>query len=159
MHQRLSRYNEEHLDTFSKIPGWLRTSRYLLDDSLVTGKGKEPQANKHKARHLVIYEFSEQGSDPTSSQEFEDAVSTPYAKTILSKTTVVGRHLEVVSQLEEYCSPRLRASNLLTLLAIGLVSACSLPVHCNAQDGSILLFSFALCVPYCHPTCSRHRTC
>lgn len=104
------RYEEEHLDKLSKLPGWLRTTRYELIDSLKTGMGKDPATNA-APRFLTLYgmstsyfdgykffisealaaEFTEEGKDVLSSDQLKEANETPRAKEILAACDITER--------------------------------------------------------------------
>lgn len=62
-------YEEEHIPMLSKIPGWLRSRRYILHNNAVRG-----EFNVHK--HMAIHDFSKSGYMET--EEMKAAGSTPW---------------------------------------------------------------------------------
>lgn len=71
-------YKEEHVDMISKVPGWLRTRRYVTS-SIDT---------KAPVEYLALHEYKPQNG--MAGPEFKAAVSTEWAKEIMSKS-VQGR--------------------------------------------------------------------
>jgi len=70
-------YNDEHLALLAKVPGWRRTLRYQVVDSLKTSVGKDPVSGG-SPQFVAIYEF-DNGDYPTT-QELKDATTTAWAK-------------------------------------------------------------------------------
>jgi len=66
-------YDEEHIPLFHKIPGWLRTRRYVLVD------GGQPGTPKY----LALHEWTSKASFDT--EEFKHATSTPWRNDLVSR--------------------------------------------------------------------------
>ncbi|KAK8214701.1 hypothetical protein M8818_002281 [Zalaria obscura] len=62
-------YDEEHVDMLMKVPGWLRTRRFLTS----------PVDGKSEMEYLALHEYKPENG-LGSSDEFEAATSTPWAK-------------------------------------------------------------------------------
>ncbi|EJD03628.1 uncharacterized protein FOMMEDRAFT_82181 [Fomitiporia mediterranea MF3/22] len=75
-------YNEEHTDMLSKVPGWLRSRRYTLVETGVTGTSKEVSEYKKPAKFLAVHEYSRISPDLFEAEEFKAAISTPWRKRI-----------------------------------------------------------------------------
>ena len=67
-------YNEEHVDLLSKVPGWLRSRRYVT--STIT-----PAAEKGDTEYMALHEYAP--TNGIGGKEFVTATSTPWAKKIL----------------------------------------------------------------------------
>lgn len=74
-------YNEEHIALLSKVPGWLRTRRFILADSGVTGILKEVSEYKTPPKFLAIHEYK--SADITNTPEFKLATSTPWRTRVM----------------------------------------------------------------------------
>lgn len=64
-------YDEEHVDMLSKVPGWLRTRRFVTASVL---NSKEP------VEYLALHEYAPKNG--LGGEEFKAATSTPWAKEI-----------------------------------------------------------------------------
>ena len=69
-------YDEEHIEMLSKVPGWLRTRRFVTSSIL---DGKEP------VEYLALHEYAPKNG--LGGDEFKAATSTPWAKDV--STSVV----------------------------------------------------------------------
>lgn len=67
-------YREEHMEMLSKVPGWLRTRRYVTSSI-------DPKAAKE---YLALYDYAPKNG--LGGPEFAAAISTPWAKELLSKS-------------------------------------------------------------------------
>ncbi|KAG4435767.1 hypothetical protein IFR05_008741 [Cadophora sp. M221] len=66
-------YQQEHVDMLSKVPGWLRTRRYVTSSI-------DPKA---PVEHLALHEYKPQNG--LAGEEFKAAISTKWAGEIMSK--------------------------------------------------------------------------
>ncbi|KAE9401507.1 hypothetical protein BT96DRAFT_856459 [Gymnopus androsaceus JB14] len=91
-------YEEEHTPMMSKIPGWLRTRRYILHSSTARGT-VDPEVSVHK--YMAIHDFSKSGYMETP--EMKAASSTPWRDQVAQGVLGVEvRHLEL---FKEYKRP------------------------------------------------------
>ncbi|KAI9758146.1 MAG: hypothetical protein M4579_003178 [Chaenotheca gracillima] len=67
-------YAVEHIDMLSKVPGWLRTRRFMT--SPVDGKGA--------TEYLALHEYAPKNG--LGGDKFKAAISTPWAESIMTKT-------------------------------------------------------------------------
>lgn len=65
-------YNEEHIDMLMKVPGWLRTRRFVSSSI----------DNKDEVEYLALHEYAPQNG--LEGKEFEAATSTPWAQDIMT---------------------------------------------------------------------------
>lgn len=73
-------YHEEHLDDLHRVPGWLRSTRWVLQD--VKGPGlSEVEAGKKPPKFLAIHEYEDESF--RDSKEFKEANDTPKRLSIL----------------------------------------------------------------------------
>jgi len=91
-------YEEEHVPMLSKIPGWLRSRRYVLESNLVKGT-VEPEVVVGK--YIAVHDFSKGGF--MESAEFKAAISTPWRDEVVK--AVVGRELRHFELFKEYKRP------------------------------------------------------
>ncbi|KAJ3813608.1 hypothetical protein EV368DRAFT_82663 [Lentinula lateritia] len=91
-------YNEEHIPMISKIPGWLRSRRYILSNSAIRGS---IDAEVTVCKYLVIHDFSDGGYMDTS--EMKAAASTPWVNEVLK--SIVRREARHFTLLKEYKRP------------------------------------------------------
>ena len=86
-------YDEEHIPLLSRIPGWLRSRRFVLVDEgdvIGTDTGAHKRSGR-PAKFLQIHEYDiSASSGRAQSQEFKDAMGTEWMarieKTIVSRT-------------------------------------------------------------------------
>ncbi|KAJ5041781.1 uncharacterized protein L3040_005349 [Drepanopeziza brunnea f. sp. 'multigermtubi'] len=95
-------YQEEHVHMLSKIPGWLRTRRFVtssIDKSAAV-------------EYLALHEYAPQNG--LGGEEFQAAVSTDWSKKIMTGTSVVkGKRRRVYDLYYTFGpAPRYLASNL-----------------------------------------------
>ncbi|KAI0760918.1 hypothetical protein BD413DRAFT_486907 [Trametes elegans] len=74
-------YKEEHLALLAKVPGWVRSRRFLLREAGATGS--EAQEGK-PPKHLAIHEW--ESTDVFDTAEFKEAVGTEWSKKTLGDT-------------------------------------------------------------------------
>jgi len=79
-------YEKEHLDLLRKVPGWIRTQRVKVIDSLKTSAGHDPIPNG-APKYVTVYEF--ENGDYIKTPEFEAAVSTPWANKVMTPDLVI----------------------------------------------------------------------
>ncbi|KAH0413494.1 alpha/beta-hydrolase, partial [Aureobasidium melanogenum] len=78
-------YNEEHIDMLSKVPGWLRTRRYVT----------AAIDKKDEVEYMALHEYAPKNG--LGGKEFQAAVETPWAKEIMTNvvTEKVRREYEL----------------------------------------------------------------
>jgi hypothetical protein len=67
-------YHEEHLDDMHRVPGWMRSTRWVLQD-VKGGNMKEIGVDKMPPKFLAIHEYEDEGF--RSTKEFKEANETP----------------------------------------------------------------------------------
>lgn len=72
-------YDEEHIDMLSKVPGWLRTRRFVT----------AAIDNKTEVEYLALHEYAPKNG--LGGKEFEAATSTPWANDIMSNVVAEKR--------------------------------------------------------------------
>ncbi|CAK5268114.1 unnamed protein product [Mycena citricolor] len=80
--------DQEHIDMFSKIPGWKQTRRYQIIEHKQFGAAVE---GRPVCKFLAVHEFD--NGDFVQTPEMRDAVSSEWAKRVLS--TVVQKERRV----------------------------------------------------------------
>jgi pimeloyl-ACP methyl ester carboxylesterase len=65
-------YNEEHIDLLSKVPGWLRTRRFVTSSMSPEGQGKED----HELEYLALHEYAP--ANGLGGEEFKKATGTKW---------------------------------------------------------------------------------
>ena len=84
-------YNEEHINMLSKIPGWLRSRRYVLVDSTYRGTSQEmTEKCKPPPKFLAVHEYEKLDMDQLKNPAFEAASSTLRSKGVFAN----GRNIE-----------------------------------------------------------------
>jgi len=77
-------YDEEHVPMLMKIPGWLRSRRYILLEEGTTGALKESaDVMKKPPKFMAIHEFTT--ADYLTTPEGKAAVSTPWREEVMKK--------------------------------------------------------------------------
>ncbi|KAG9240183.1 Alpha/Beta hydrolase protein [Calycina marina] len=93
-------YREEHMDMLSKVPGWLRTRRFV-------NSSVDPEAPRE---FLALYDYAPENG--LAGEEFKAATSTAWAKNIMSKV-VKGKRRRVYDLFYTFGSaPRYLQENL-----------------------------------------------
>jgi pimeloyl-ACP methyl ester carboxylesterase len=90
-------YREEHIPMLSKVPGWLRTRRYVTS----------PIQGADYVEYLALHEYAPKNG--LGGEEFQAATSTPWAKEIM--TSVVKEKIRRVYELYYTFGPAPRALN------------------------------------------------
>lgn len=67
-------YHEEHLDDMQRVPGWLRSTRWVLEDVKRGGNMEEVGKDEMPPRFLAIHEYEDEGF--RGSKEFKEANET-----------------------------------------------------------------------------------
>ncbi|EIW57247.1 uncharacterized protein TRAVEDRAFT_168885 [Trametes versicolor FP-101664 SS1] len=79
-------YEEEHIPLLAKVPGWVRSRRFVLEDAAAAG----PEATAGTPpKHLTIHEW--EGLEAMETKEFKEAVSTPWMQKIQETAIVDAR--------------------------------------------------------------------
>ncbi|CAL1695230.1 unnamed protein product [Somion occarium] len=81
-------YDEEHIPLLSKIPGWLRSRRFVLKDWARTGTGVQ-KGEKAPPKYLLVSEYAH--FDGQHSEEFKQAMNTPWREKITKELEVFER--------------------------------------------------------------------
>lgn len=82
-------YDEEHIPLFSKVPGWLRSRRFVLKEW--NQLGKEAQSHTPPPKYLAVHEWST--TDAFDTEEFKSTLDTPWRKKVLKDITKLERHI------------------------------------------------------------------
>ena len=69
-------YDEEHIPLFSKIPGWVRTRRFVFEDGVVLGTDESLKPAGGPQKFFTLHEW--ETPDAIASEEFKAAISTPW---------------------------------------------------------------------------------
>lgn len=83
-------YDEEHIELVAKVPGWLRSRRYKLEESSGAESTSAP------GRYLAVHEFERHGF--IEAPEMGATMKTPWAERILK---VVGMEFVKVFEKQE----------------------------------------------------------
>jgi len=94
-------YDEEHTPMLMKVPGWLRSRRFTLQEAGATGELKGAGPYKAPPKFLSVHDY--EGPDGLTSEEFKAAVSTPWRDEIWKH--VLGRERRVFKLYKEFKSP------------------------------------------------------
>ncbi|KAI0327394.1 hypothetical protein GY45DRAFT_1133194 [Cubamyces sp. BRFM 1775] len=76
-------YDEEHIPMLAKVPGWVRSRRFVLVNSGATGT--EAKADEKPTKYLTIHEWED--PDASSKEEFKAAIETEWAKKTVANAT------------------------------------------------------------------------
>ncbi|KAI1788035.1 hypothetical protein LXA43DRAFT_670343 [Ganoderma leucocontextum] len=70
-------YDEEHIPLFSKIPGWVRTRRFVFEEGAARGteESLKPEGGRPQT-FIALHEW--ETPDAVGSEEYKAAVSTPW---------------------------------------------------------------------------------
>lgn len=82
-------YDEEHVPLLRKVPGWLRTRRFILTDSGVTGMLPGSSEYKQPLRFLALHDYS--SPDGLDGPEWKAATSTPWRDKIFANVKGLER--------------------------------------------------------------------
>ncbi|PSS29598.1 hypothetical protein PHLCEN_2v2746 [Hermanssonia centrifuga] len=83
-------YDEEHIPLLSKVPGWIRSRRFILKDSGKLGVvGKTDQSPAPK--YLAVHEWA--SLDGKDSEEYKHAVSTPWRERVVKDVVAYERRV------------------------------------------------------------------
>lgn len=75
-------YHDEHLDDMHRVPGWLRSTRWLLQD--VKGPNmREIEGDKMPPKFLAVHEYEDESF--RDAKEFKEANNTPMRLSIVPK--------------------------------------------------------------------------
>lgn len=90
-------YDEEHIPMLAKVPGWIRSRRFVLKDWGQMGVlGQKEQ--KEPPKFLAVHEWT--SLDGQQSKEFKDAMSTPWREKVAKG--VLSRERRVVAFLKKW---------------------------------------------------------
>ncbi|KAF5339691.1 hypothetical protein D9758_014906 [Tetrapyrgos nigripes] len=92
-------FKEEHIPMVMKIPGWLRSRKFTLEEHILFRGCVEPEVPVYK--HLAIHDFSSDGYRETA--EMKVATSTPWQNEVMKN--VVGREMRHFEFLKVYKCP------------------------------------------------------
>lgn len=85
-------YYEEHIPLLAKIPQWVRTRRFVLEQAEVVGtdESMKPKGGR-PAKFIAIHEWTDPHA--TSTEEFKNAISTPWTQKFAKVATRFERRL------------------------------------------------------------------
>ena len=92
-------YEQEHIPMLSKVPGWLRSSRWQLTDARDPRRWEEVQTS-NVAKYLALHEV-EDADAVYASEQLQAAVSTPWRNEVIAgcdKVKEEGRLLKLWKQ-------------------------------------------------------------
>ena len=70
-------YNEEHIPLFSKVPGWVRTRRFVFEEGAASGTDESLRPTGGRPQRFVaLHEWERK--EAVGSEEHKAAVSTPW---------------------------------------------------------------------------------
>lgn len=84
-------YDEEHVPLLRKVPGWLRTRRFILEDSGAAGALKGTEGFKPPPKFLAMHEYAD--DQGLSGPEWKAAVSTPWRDKIFENVQGFERRI------------------------------------------------------------------
>jgi len=85
-------YDEEHVPLLSKVPGWLRSRRYILADSGVSGAlPGASAAYKPPLKFLAVHDYS--SPDGLNGPEWKTATSTPWRNKVFENVKGIERRI------------------------------------------------------------------
>ena len=70
-------YDTEHIKMLSKVPGWLRSRRFVLREA---GANVDNESYQKPPKYLAVHEFD--NPDATSTEEWKAAASTPWSNKV-----------------------------------------------------------------------------
>lgn len=82
-------YDEEHVPMLSKVPGWLRSRRFVLADSSVMGTSIE--GYKPPCKFLALHDYA--SPDGLDGPEWKAATSTPWREKVFGKVERIERRV------------------------------------------------------------------
>ncbi|EED79649.1 predicted protein [Postia placenta Mad-698-R] len=91
-------YDEEHFPMLAKVPGWIRSRRFVLADCNQMGQDAQ---KKQLPKYLAMYEWA--SLDVFETEEYKAALSTPWAAKIMAN--VVLKERRVMSFLKKWERP------------------------------------------------------
>jgi len=93
-------YDEEHIPMLAKVPGWIRSRRFVLKDWGQMGvEGQKEQ--KEPPKYLAVHEW--ESLDGLQSKEFKEAMGTPWKEKV--SVGVVSKERRVMSFLKKWERP------------------------------------------------------
>jgi hypothetical protein len=81
-------YDEEHIPLLAKVPGWVRSRRFVLQDESCVGDG-ELKRTSPPPKYLAIHEWATQ--EKLESEAYKHAVSTPWRARVQETLTRKSR--------------------------------------------------------------------
>lgn len=82
-------YDEEHIPMLSKVPGWLRTRRFVLKDSGASGKLVGTDGFKTPPKYLALHEYA--NTAVFEKPEWKAATSTEWRDRVFKNVTKFER--------------------------------------------------------------------
>lgn len=78
-------YEQEHIPLLSVVPGWLKSSRWVLKEAISSSlnRGNKPEEEKKLSNFLAIHEWESMASFKT--EEFRHATNTPWRDRIIPR--------------------------------------------------------------------------
>ncbi|KAI0692588.1 hypothetical protein C8T65DRAFT_586502 [Cerioporus squamosus] len=89
-------YDEEHVAMLAKVPQWVRSTRYVLRESGVSGTDESMKPTRRGApKYLALHECTDAGAVDT--EEFRAALDTPWTRKVMGYAQVYdGRSFELL---------------------------------------------------------------
>lgn len=89
-------YAEEHIPLLAKVPGWIRSRRFVLKDSGI--RGLDVPEEKVPPKYLTIHEYA--SAPDFGGKEFQAAVNTPWRTKVME--SVVARERRVFKHYKSF---------------------------------------------------------
>ncbi|THH07143.1 hypothetical protein EW145_g3587 [Phellinidium pouzarii] len=84
-------YDEEHVPLLRKVPGWLRTRRFILVESDATGVLEGTEGYKAPPKFIALHEYA--NADGLAGPEWKAATSTPWRDKIFANVLSIERRV------------------------------------------------------------------
>ncbi|KAF9809053.1 hypothetical protein IEO21_07590 [Rhodonia placenta] len=100
-------YDEEHIPMLAKVPGWVRSRRFVLADC--NQMGQEAQKKEMPGKYLAVAEWA--SLDAFETEEFKAVLGTPWAAKIMAKVALKERRLMSLLKKWHFDRPESEASH------------------------------------------------
>lgn len=91
-------YEDEHIAALRKVPGWLRSRRYVLNSHEEHGPLKEKVGSPSPPKFLIVNEY--ESVEALRAKEYADATSTAWKDRIVGSASNFERFIMKVQQTE-----------------------------------------------------------
>lgn len=89
-------YDEEHVPMLMKVPGWLRSRRYILLEEGTTGALKGSAGETKPLKFMAMHEFTT--ADYLQTPEGKAAISTPWREEVMKKVKAYDKRTLKISK-------------------------------------------------------------